>query len=324
MFRIGYLARKLGILAVTLLAVGTFNFVLFRILPGDPIRLLARSGNLSADAIQRLREIYGLDQSVIVQYFIYLKNIVTGQFGMSITYHRPVADILAERIANTVVLLFAATLLVIVIGVGLGVLAAAKRGSRIDSSTVVSALVFWSLPTFWTGLILVFIFGVYLRVLPVSGTSVPGATYDSPLAAFGDLASHLVLPTITLALVDIGQFVLITRSSLVDVLTEDYILTARAKGLSRRRVIWRHGVRNALLPIVTATALYVSLIIGGAIQVETVFSWPGMGRLMYDAVLRRDYPILEASFFLFALVVILANLLSDLLYQALDPRVRET
>jgi len=161
-----------------------------------------------------------------------------------------------------------------------------------------------------------------LHLLPASGTSAAGATFTSPLEGLADLVRHLILPTITLALVDIGQFVLITRSSLVDVLTEDYILTAKAKGLSRRQVIWRHGLRNALLPVVTTTALYVGLIIGGAIQVETVFSWPGMGRLMYDAVLRRDYPILEASFFLFALVVVGANFVSDLLYQVLDPRVR--
>jgi peptide/nickel transport system permease protein len=183
--------------------------------------------------------------------------------------------------------------------------------------------VFWSLPTFWTGLILIFIFGAFLNVLPVSGTSTPGVDFTSPIASLADLARHLVLPTITLALVDIGQFVVITRSSLVDVLTEDYILTAKAKGLSRRQVVWRHGVHNALLPVVTTTALYVGLTIGGAIQVETVFSWPGMGALMYDAVLRRDYPILEATFFIFALVVIAANFVSDLLYQVLDPRVRE-
>jgi peptide/nickel transport system permease protein len=164
---------------------------------------------------------------------------------------------------------------------------------------------------------------VYLHLLPVSGTSTPAASFTSPFAQAGDLLRHLVLPTITLAVVDIGQFVLITRSSLVDVLTEDYIVTAKAKGLSRRQVIWRHGLRNALLPVVTTTALYVGITIGGAIQVETVFSWPGMGRLMYDAVLRRDYPILEASFFIFAVVVIGANFLSDLLYQVLDPRVRE-
>lgn len=323
MFRLGYLARKLAILALTLVAVATFNFILFRVLPGNPIQLQARAGNLSPEAIQRLREIYGLDQPLISQYFIYLRDVFTGQFGMSITYQRPVVDIIAERMLNTLILLSAATVLVIVLGIGLGIVAAARRGSRIDSSVVVGALVFWSLPTFWTGLILIFIFGAFLNVLPVSGTSTPGVDFTSPIASLTDLARHLVLPTITLALVDIGQFVVITRSSLVDVLTEDYILTAKAKGLSRRQVVWRHGVRNALLPVVTTTALYVGLTIGGAIQVETVFSWPGMGALMYDAVLRRDYPILEATFFIFALVVIAANFVSDLLYQVLDPRVRE-
>jgi peptide/nickel transport system permease protein len=324
MFRRGYLARKLAILALTLLAVASFNFVLFRVLPGNPIQLQARAGNLSLEAIQRLQEIYGLDQPLISQYLIYLRDVFTGQFGMSITFQRPVADILAERMLNTLILLAGATALVVVLGIGLGIVAAARRGSRADNSLVIGALVMWSLPTFWTGLILVFVFGVFLHALPVSGTSTPGSTFSSPFASLVDLARHLVLPTITLALVDIGQFVLITRSSLVDVLTEDYILTARAKGLSRRQVVWRHGVRNALLPVVTTTALYVGLTIGGAIQVETVFSWPGMGRLMYDAVLRRDYPILEATFFIFALVVIAANLVSDLLYQVLDPRVRET
>ena len=323
MFQLGYLVRKLASLLVTLFAVAVFNFALFRILPGDPIRLLARAGNLNAEAIQRLHELYGLDQPLPIQFLIYLRNIATAQFGTSITYQRPVADILAERMASTIVLLFAATILVVVVGIVLGVVAASRRGSRVDNGAVVGSLIFWSLPTFWTGLILIFVFGVYLHVLPVSGTSLPGVTHTSWIAHAIDVGRHLALPTITLALVDIGQFVLITRSSLVDVLTEDYILTAKAKGLSRRAVIWRHGVRNALLPVVTTTALYVSLIIGGAIQVETVFSWPGMGRLMYDAVLRRDYPILEASFLIFAVTVVLANLLSDLLYQVLDPRVRQ-
>ena len=324
MFRLGYLGRKLAILALTLLAVATFNFILFRVLPGNPIQLQARAGNLSPDAIARLREIYGLDQPLVSQFFIYLRDVFTGQFGMSITYQRPVIDVLAERMFNTLILLAAATVLVVVLGIGLGIVAAARHGSRVDSSTVVGALILWSLPTFWTGLILIFVFGVFLHVLPVAGTSTPGLSSTSPLGSVADLIRHLILPTITLALVDIGQFVLITRSSLVDVLTEDYILTAKAKGLSRRLVVWRHGVRNALLPVVTTTALYVGLTIGGAIQVETVFSWPGMGRLMYDAVLRRDYPILEASFFIFAVVVIAANLVSDLLYQILDPRVRAT
>ena len=325
MFRIGYLARKVVVVAATLLGVATFNFLLFRVLPGDPVRLMARAGNLTPEAIARLRDVFGLDQPLPVQYLLYLRSILTGDFGTSLTYRRPVSDILAERMANTLILLVAATVLVVVIGVVLGVVAAARRGSRTDSGTVITSLVFWSLPTFWTGLILVFIFGVWLAVLPVSGMSDPASRFDhSTVDKVLDLGAHLILPTITLALVDIGQFILITRSALVDVLTEDYILTARAKGLSRRAVVWRHGFRNALLPVVTATALYASLIVGGAIQVEAVFSWPGMGRLMYDAVLRRDYPVLEASFFVFAVTVIVANLLSDLLYQVLDPRVRET
>jgi peptide/nickel transport system permease protein len=187
----------------------------------------------------------------------------------------------------------------------------------------VSSLVFWSFPTFWTGMILVFLLGVWVQAFPISGMTTPGAVYSGTLDRWSDITSHLFLPTVTLALVDIAQFILITRSSLVDVLTEDFILTAKAKGLPRRRVIWRHGFRNALLPVITASALYISLVVGGAIQVETVFSYPGMGRLIYDAVLRRDYPILEACFLIFAVTVILANFAADLLYQVLDPRVRE-
>jgi peptide/nickel transport system permease protein len=224
---------------------------------------------------------------------------------------------------NTAILLGAATVLIVVLGVGIGVIAAARRGSKLDSSSVVTALLFWSLPTFWTGMLLVFLLGVWLHAFPISGITTPGAVYTSTLDRWSDITSHIVLPTVTLALVDIGQFVLITRSSLIDVLTEDFILTAKAKGLSRRSVIWKHGVRNALLPVITASALYISLVVGGAIQVETVFSWPGMGRLVYDAVLRRDYPILESCFLIFAVAVILANLASDLMYQVLDPRVRE-
>ncbi|MBF6605196.1 MAG: ABC transporter permease [Chloroflexi bacterium] len=318
-----YLGRKLVQVALTLYAVATFNFILFRILPGDPIRLLARSGHLAPEEIARLHQLFGLDQPLPVQYLIYLKNLMTGDLGMSLTYRQPVFGILAERIANTVLLLAAATVIVIVVGVVAGVFAASRRGSRLDAGTVIGSLFFWSLPTFWTGLILIIVLGVYFRAFPISGMGAPGFFVQSPLQHAVDLARHLVLPTLTLVLVDIGQFVLITRSSLIDVLTEDFMLTARAKGLSRRRILWRHGVRNALLPVATASALYVGLVIGGTIQVETVFSWPGMGRLIYDAVLQRDYPILEASFFIFAVVVILTNLASDLLYYSLDPRVRD-
>jgi peptide/nickel transport system permease protein len=324
MLRLTALLKKIGQVILTLFAVATFDFVLFRVLPGDPIKLLSRAGRLSAEAIERLRVVFGLDKSLPVQYLYYLKNILTGELGISITYRRPVAEILQERITNTLILLAAATVIVVAIGVTAGVIAAARRGSRVDGALVITSLVFWSLPTFWTGLILVIILGVYWGGLPVAGIFTPGATFSSFWDKALDLGSHLILPTITLAIVDMGQFMLITRSTLADVLTEDYITTARAKGLPFRRVLWRHGLPNALLPIITTTALYASLVIGGAIQVETVFSWPGMGRLMYDAVLRRDYPILEASFLLLSATVILANFLSDILYLIIDPRVKET
>jgi peptide/nickel transport system permease protein len=323
MLRIEIIIKKIWQVFVTLLSVATFNFILFRILPGDPIRLMARAGHLSPEAIARLRQVFGLDRPLFIQYLFYLRNVATGELGISVTYRRPVVDILQERIINTLILLSAATIIVIVIGVVAGVIAAARRGTSVDSALVMSSLICWSLPTFWTGLVLIIILSVYLNAFPVSGMTTPGVSSIISMSNLMDIGKHLILPTLTLAIVDMGQFALITRSSLIDVLTEDYILIAKAKGLPARKVLWGHGVPNALLPIITTMALYVSLVVGGAIQVETVFSWPGMGRLMYDAVLRRDYPLLEASFLLSAATVILANFLSDIAYLLIDPRVKE-
>jgi peptide/nickel transport system permease protein len=321
MFKIKLL-KKLRQLLLTLFAIATFNFLLFRILPGDPLRLLARSGNLSAEAIARLKDLFGLDQPQWMQYLIYLKNIVTGQFGMSITYRRPVIDIISERLFNTLVLLAVATIIVVLIGIGTGIIAAMKHGSKTDRVLVVASMIGWSLPTFWTGLMLIIVFGVFMHALPIAGVLTPGMSYASIWDVVADFARHLILPTIALVVVDMAQFFLITRSALVDVLTEDYVLTAKGKGLSANMVLWRHALPNAMLPIVTTLTLYVSLVIGGAIQVETIFSYPGMGMLMYDAVLKRDYPILEASFFLLASVTIISNFISDLVYMIIDPRVK--
>jgi peptide/nickel transport system permease protein len=323
MFRLEFVLKKILQVITTLFAVAMFNFLLFRVLPGDPVRLIARAGHLTPEAIARLRTTFGLDQPLPVQFLYYLNNLFRGELGFSFTYRRPVAEILSERIINTIILLAAATVIVLIIGIGAGVIAAVKRGTHLDSSLVITSLVFWSLPTFWTGLILVILLAVYLNAFPISGITTPGVDFSSFGDYAQDLAKHLVLPTITLAIVDMGELMLITRSTLVDVLTEEYILTAKAKGLPPRKVLWRHGFPNALLPIITSAAIFVSLVIGGAIQVEAIFSWPGMGRLMYDAVLRRDYPILEASFVLFGATTIFANFLADLLYMLVDPRVRE-
>jgi len=321
--RLRYLARKTVWLAVTLYFVITFNFVLFHVLPGNPVRLLARSGHLTPQAVADITRVYGLNHPPPVQYVIYLKDLLHGQLGISYTYREPVSQLLGQYLGNTIVLLTAATVLTIVLGVLIGVVVANRRGTGWDSATVTTSVIGWSLPTFWTGLILTFLLGVWLHAFPIFGMQTPNAVYTSGLQRLEDIGAHLFLPTLTLVIVNIAQFVLVARASVIEVLAEDFMVTATAKGLLPRRILWRHAVRNALLPVVTASALLISLVVGGAIEVETVFSWPGMGLLVYNSVLNRDYPVIEAAFLVFAVVVLLVNFASDLLYQVLDPRVRE-
>jgi peptide/nickel transport system permease protein len=322
--RIRYLGRKIVWLVVTLYFVVTFNFVLFHLLPGNPVRLLARSGHLTPQAVAEITKVYGLNHPPLQQYLIYLNGLLHGQLGISYTYREPVSTLLGQYLGNTIVLLTAATLLTIVLGVLAGVVAANRRGRGYDSATVTASVIGWSLPTFWTGLILAFVLGVWLHAFPIFGMETPNAVYTSQFQRIEDIASHLFLPTLTLIIVNIAQFVLVARASVIEVMSEDFMLTATAKGLLPRRVLWRHAVRNALLPVVTASALLIGLVVAGAIEVETVFSWPGMGLLVYNSVLNRDYPVIEAAFLVFAIVVLLVNFASDLLYQALDPRVRDS
>ncbi|BBX07565.1 ABC transporter permease [Mycolicibacterium aichiense] len=319
-----YLSQKISYLVLTLVAVVAANFVLFHLMPGDPVTHIARGQHLDAEAIARLRTYYGLDQPMASQFVTYLQNLLKGDLGFSYTYQASVGPIVVKALANTLILVTVSTLLVILLGVLIGVFAASRRNSRTDSGLVIGSLVFWSLPTFWVGMLLIFVFAVSLGWFPIAGMYTADALYPTVFTRMADLARHLVLPTVAMVLVDIAQFVLITRSSLLATLSEDYMTTARAKGLTPRRVLWRHGVRNALLPVVTATTLYASATVGGTIQVETVFSWPGMGQLIYLSVIRRDYPVMEACFLIFAVVVVLANFASDLVYRMLDPRVRLT
>ncbi len=318
-----YFARKFLALTATLYATVTFNFLLFHVLPGSPVELLARSGHYDAAARAQLVKLFGLNHSLIVQYVIYFNDLLHGNFGFSYVYRESVTTVLGSAIGNTVLLLGAATFVTVVVGVVLGVYAASKVRTATDTAITVLSLGAWSMPDFFTGMILIFICGVWIHVLPISGIESSGLA-SGGLAHVLDIARHLVLPATTLVLVNAAEFSLITRNSLVDTLVEDYVLTARAKGVSRRAIVWRHALRNALLPIVTATALYVGMVLGGAIQVETVFSWPGMGLLIYNAVEQRDYPVLEASFLIFAVAVIVTNFASDVLYRLLDPRVRRT
>lgn len=315
------IVRKLAVLLASIFAIITFNFFLFHVIPGDPIRLIARTQRLSPDQVAQMRERLGLNGSLVEQYLRYLGNLSHGDLGFSFALKEPVGDVIGRALLNTVMLLAVSTTLVVVIGVLVGVFAGSRQGRRADTSTVVTALVFWSLPTFWVGMLLVFAFGVWMGGLPISGITTPNAVYHNGLDYVMDVARHLILPTITLVIVDIAFFVIITRTSLVEVMGEDYMLTARGKGLSRRAIVWRHGFRNALLPVLTASVLYISALVAGAIQVEVVFSWPGMGLLTYNSVLARDYPALEACFLVTSIAVLVANFGADLLYRRLDPRV---
>lgn len=319
-----YLGQKLTYLVLTLAAVLVTNFVLFHLMPGDPVTHIARGQHLDAAAVARLRAFYGLDRPMLEQFGTYVSHLAKGDLGYSYTYQTAVGPIVMKALGNTVILVTVSTLLVIGLGVLVGVFAASRRGSRTDGGVVIGSLVFWSLPTFWVGMLLIFLFAVTLGWLPIAGMYTADAIYPTVFTRFADLARHLVLPTVAMVLVDVAQFVLITRSSLLATLSEDFMTTARAKGLHPRRVLWRHGVRNAMLPVVTATTLYASATVGGTIQVETVFSWPGMGQLIYLSVVRRDYPVMEACFLIFAVVVVLANFASDVTYRLLDPRVRLT
>ena len=316
-----FFLRRIATLSSSIFAIVTFNFFLFHIIPGDPIRLIARTQRLNTEAIAKLRTSFGLDGSLLSQYFRYLSKLLHGDLGYSFFYKENVSGIVGRALGNTFLLLTASTLIVVTCGIAIGVFAGSRQGKKSDTATVVSSLILWSMPTFWVGMLLVFTFGVWVGGLPISGISTANALYSNWFQYAMDIGQHLILPTVTLAIVDIAFFIIITRTALIEVMSEDYMLTARGKGISRRTIVWRHGFRNAMLPVLTASALYISALVGGAIQVEVVFSWPGMGLLMYNAVLARDYSVLEASFLLTTVAVLVANFAADMLYRVLDPRV---
>ena len=338
--RYRYLLRKVGWSAFTILFVLVLNFFIFRVLPGDPARAGVHDPRLKQDAIEALRARYGLDKPVIncfktlnpvefgdcgvnpldTQFFIYLRNLAQGEFGISYHQNRPVSDILGERLWNTILLIGAGQLLSILIGVVFGIFAAWKARTAIDFSALITGLVAWSLPTFWLGIILLF-WGSN-NGFPIAGKATPGSSTYPFLFQFNDVVKHMVLPTLTYTIVFMGEYMLVMRSSLIDVLSEDYILTAKAKGLSTFQILKDHALKNAMLPIVTIIAINLGFTVAGAIQIETVFSWPGLGLSIFESVLRRDYPVLQGAFLLIAVTVIIANLIADLTYSYLDPRVQ--
>ncbi len=319
-----FVTRRLINSVVLILGAITFNFFVFRLMPGDPVAIIL-SGNMIANQpllAERLREMWGLNQPIHIQFILYIQNMLTFNFGISFSQgFRPVIEMIAARLPNTLLLMGTAAIITIVIGVITGIFAASKRGGGADMSMVVSSLTLYSVPTFWLGMMLIMMFGFFIPIFPMGGTiSVPAPT--DPLAYAVDVGWHLVLPATTLALVSFGGYMLVMRNSLIDVLTEDYIVTARAKGVDERTVLYKHALRNAILPLVTMIALTFGFLITGATLTETVFNWYGLGRLIFDSVMGHNYPVLQAIFYIMALTVIIANFIADMLYGFLDPRVR--
>jgi peptide/nickel transport system permease protein len=326
-FRLTAGHRRLGaklIGAVLSLAfVLVFNFFLFRVLPGDPAKNLTRNRLVPAEQVQVLRESFGLGKPLPEQFASYVRDTLTGDLGISYKFRRPVSEIIAERIWPTVLLLGISTMLSTVIGLWIGIRGAWRRGSVFDRVSLGASLALYAMPEFWLGILLLIAFGVgvgsFPGLFPTGGLSSPNTALAS-MGGIWDVARHLFLPCLTLAY--IAEYALVMRSSLLDELGEDYLVTARAKGLRDALVLRRHAVPNALLPTTTLIFLNLGFVVSGAITIETVYSWPGLGLLSYEALRTPDYPLLQGVFLLFSAAVIVANVIADLLYAYLDPRVR--
>jgi peptide/nickel transport system permease protein len=316
-----YLLRKVLHALTTLAFVLAFNFILFRAI-GDPVKLLTRTSvHLDPEEQQALREEFGIDDPLPQQFVNYLGDSLRGEFGYSFISGRPVLTVVQEKVWPTVLLVGVATILSTVIGILIGIKGAWRRGSAFDTGSLLGSLTLYSMPEGWLGMILLIAFAGTLGWFPAGG--IESTDRISGLAHVLDVAKHLVLPCLTLTLGYIGEFAIIMRSSLLEVMGEEFVQTARAKGVRHKDVRRRHAVPNALLPTFTLAFYSVGFILGGAVIVEEVFSWPGLGQLTYAAIEGSDYPVIQAVFLLSSAAVILFNLLADLLYGYLDPRVKE-
>jgi peptide/nickel transport system permease protein len=317
----GFAFRKGFAAVITVIAILCVNFVIFRVAPGDPVRLMFKDPRVSKENLQLQREKFGLDKPLSGQFVAYVKQLSRGDLGISFWQKRPVVEVIAERIPNTIALVLSALSIAILLGVALGAFAGWRSGTKMDTFILTASLTLYSIPTFALGILLLLIFAYSLSIFPLGGIVTPASGYEG-FAYFRDVAWHMFLPCFSIVLWYIGEYVLLTRSSMMDVLGQDYIATARAKGLKESRILRSHALRNALLPVVTLTGINIGFAIAGVIEAETVFSWPGIGRLVYDAVVKRDYPLLQGVFLVFAVSVVLANLAIDLIYGLIDPRIK--
>ena len=321
------LSRLLQGLALVL-AVVVLNFVLVHAAPGDPVETIAgASGGMSPELMAELRTQYGLDKPLVVQLGVYLGKVLRGDLGYSYFFNLPVLDMIGERVPATLLLVLSAVTSAFVIGTTLGVLSSRKPNGMLSQFITVLSMIGFAAPVFWMGIMLVILFASVIPILPVSGMRAADASSGGRFFDIKDVLDvmhHLVLPTLTLGLVYLAQYSRLARSSMLDVLGSDFIRTARAKGLADGVVLYKHALRNALLPVVTVLGLQFGNVMAGAILVETVFNWPGLGRLAFESVLRRDYPTILGVLLFSSIVVIVMNLLTDFAYRLIDPRIKSS
>lgn len=319
-----FVTRRLAQALIVAFGVVTLTFILLHAAPGDPFAAAAESPYLSPQVIEQARRNYGLDQPLAVQYLRYLGNLARGDWGISFSLHRPVSEALLDALPNTLLLAAAALLLDFGLGIAVGTLQGMRAGTKLDRILSTITLTLFSTPVFWLGLMLLLVFSQKLGLFPVGGVSDP-VVYPSlsPLGKLLDRLWHLCLPALTLGLVGAAGTARYQRAAVLEVARQDFVRGARAKGLPERAVATRHVLRNALLPTITLFGLTFPVLLSGAVLVETVFAWPGMGKLTVDAVLRRDYPLVLGATVLASIVVVLGNLLADVAYRIADPRTRE-
>ena len=313
---------RIGYAILLLMAVVILNFILIHIAPGDIADTIAGDmGGASAEIMEQIRIDYGLDQPFIVQLGLYLWNVLHFDFGHSFFFNTPVTTLIAERLPATLLLVFTSQVLALVIGVVLGVISAKKPHGMLSHFVTLLALFGYSAPVFWTGIMLLIGFSLMIPLFPVAGM-VDVTLLEAPLwRQYLDVAHHLFLPALTLASIFLALYSRLCRASMLEVLGSDYIRTARAKGLSEREVVYKHALKNALSPVITLAGLQFSAVVSGAVLVETVFSWPGLGTLALQSILARDTPTILGILFFSALVVIVGNLLTDLVLRLIDPRI---
>jgi peptide/nickel transport system permease protein len=307
----------------TFYVISTIIFLLPRFAGIDPRTILADNPRIPAAIREHMIAVFGLNKPILDQYVSYYTNMFTGNLGYSFLYRAPVLTVLLSRLPWTILLLGTSTTVFMALGIVLGVFQASRYGSRFDVTTLVATLALSSVPFFWIGMIFIYLFSFVLRIFPSFGSITPGLDFSLSIAWLADVGWHLALPAITLVIVNLSRYSFYVRNIMVGVLSEDYIITARAKGLAKNIVLFKHGLRNAMLPTITMMAMDCGFILAGGIFVETVFAYPGVGSLAYEAILNADYPLMNGEFILLSIVMLVANFTADALYSVLDPRVKK-